>query len=68
MDEKDKLDRRTVNANPYRGSKSGPGGDSWSPGESTVSGPEDYRDPWNPRYETWNRLRRVVRNWIGGGG
>jgi hypothetical protein len=48
--------------------KSGPGGESWAPGETQVSGPEEYRDPWNPDRQRWHRLRNVVRRWIGGGG
>ena len=55
-------------ANPYVGGRTGPGGGTWAPGESRVSGPEDYRDPWNPQIARWERLRRVVRNWVGGGG
>ena len=71
MDEDKKRDRETdalTNANPYVGSRTGPGGGSWAPGESRVSGPEDYRDPWNPRIRSWDRVKQVVRNWVGGGG
>jgi hypothetical protein len=68
MDENEEVKRRPVDANPYVGSRTGPGGGQWAPGESKVSGPADYRDPWNPRFERWRRLRRVVRTWIGGGG
>jgi hypothetical protein len=55
-----------IDAPPMRGVM-GPGENGEAPEELRVSRPQDYRDPWNPRYGRWDRLRGAVSRWLGGG-